>query len=172
MNRELSTQQAAVMASIYKRYANDVRKYIAVSIQDDVEAEDMMHDVMERAMQVDTITEETAHALLIVTAKRKIIDYFRHKGIAKRVSHELTATMNWMDATDAATQMTVRQVLQLEQKAVSRLKGKEAAVYHLWRQGDKTMKEMAVALDINHRSIERYVYDSRRKVAEYIRKAI
>ena len=70
MNRELSTQQATVMASIYKRYASDVRKYIAVSIQDDVEAEDRMHDVMERAMQVDTITEETAHALLIVTAKR------------------------------------------------------------------------------------------------------
>lgn len=172
MNRELSTQQAAVMASIYKRYANDVRKYIAVSIQDDVEAEDMTHEVFERAMQIDTITEETAHALLITMAKRKIIDYFRHKGILTRVHHEMAATMNWVDTTDAATRMTVKQVLQLEQKAVSRLKGKEAAVYHLWRQGDKTMKEMAVALNINHRSIERYVYDSRRKVAEYIRKAI
>ena len=172
MKKELSSQQADMMASIYKRYARDVMKYIAVSIQDDVEAEDMAHDVFERAMQIDVITTESANALLILMAKRKVIDYFRHKAIARSVEQEIAASFCDRDTRDADTQLTIAQVRQLEQRAVSLLTEKQARVYHCWRQGDKTLKEMAVELNINHRSLERYVYDSRRRVTDYIRKAI
>lgn len=172
MKKELSSRQAEVVATLYRRYAYDVKKYIAVCIQDYAEAEDMMHDVFERVMQLDTITKETAQSLLIVTAKRKIFDYYRHKAIVRSISQELSASMSEMDSSDPAIQMTVKQVLSLESKAVMHLNAKETAVYQLWRQGDKTLKEMGVELDINHRSIERYVYESRRKVTDYIRKAI
>lgn len=172
MKKVLSSQQSDTIASIYKKYAHDVRKYIAVSIQDEIEAEDMTHEIFEHAMQIDIISEETAHSLLIIMAKRKVIDYFRHKAIARGAMKDIAYAISEIESSDPAMQMTVKQVLRLEQTAINRLNGKEALVYQCWRQGDKTMKEMALELNINNRSIERYIYNSRRKVTEYIRKAI
>lgn len=154
------------------KYADDVKKYITVSIQDETEAEDMTHDIFEHAMQIDIISEETAHALLIIMAKRKVIDYFRHKTIARGAVDDIAKTTSEIESNDPVMQMTVKQVLHLEQVAVNRLNRKEAMAYQCWRQGDKTMKEIALELNINNRSIERYIYNSRKKVTDYIRKAI
>lgn len=172
MSKELTSQLANLFASIYTKHISDVRKYILSMIHDEMAAEDMAHDIFERIAQIDVISEDTILALMLRMAKQRVIDHYRHLAIVRRVTKEVSATTFAFDTKGADSTIHLRQIRSLEVQAVSLLSPKEQAVYKLWRRGDKTFKEIALRLNINHRTIERQIYLSRKKVTAYIQQAI
>ena len=107
MERNDNPQNRSVVASIYKKYYLDLKQYLVSYTHDVMAAEDMLQDLFIKVMSLDVISEETAKNLLLVMAKRMIIDDARHKAFVRETEKQLMASMESMDHSSMVQRICV-----------------------------------------------------------------
>lgn len=63
-----------LVAKMYEEHAEDIKRYLLSYTHDLMKAEDMLHDLFIKVMQLDLITAGTARNLLLTMARRMILD--------------------------------------------------------------------------------------------------
>lgn len=165
------SQQSDFIARIYERYFADLKFYFLAYTHDEMQAEDMVHNLFLKLMGVDMLVEATIQCLLFTTAHRMIIDDIRHQYYVQKAE---TKTRNGMELScpeDVYDKMERDQLLALEEQKLRTMPKKRACVYRMWRE-EKSMKEIALALNISRRTVEAHVYNATCEMKQFLRKAI
>lgn len=171
MEKEYHTKNRSLIGAIYEKYGDDVKRYLLSYTHDIMRAEDMLHDLFLKVMQLDIITENTARNLLFVMARRVIIDDARHQAYVRKQQESLLYTMNGMEAS-ACAKVETADILAFEQRKLSKMAPKRARVYSMYRHGGLSTEEIARKLDLSIRTVEAHIYLSTKEMKTYLRNII
>lgn len=159
-----------LVASVYNRRRDDIRRiflHSGISMHD---TEDMVQDVFVRLLNVDTITPSTIDALVVTIAYNMRIDYFRKRRLALE---NLSVVQNLSDrSNDTYSIVACRELIRLEDAAISMLGVHSAHAYVMYRRDGMTTKKIAQVMNISQRTVEGHIYNSRRKVRTFIAAAL
>lgn len=172
MERNDNLQNRTLVASIYKKYYTDLKQYLLSYTYDVMAAEDMLQDLFVKVMSVDVITDETAKNLLVVMAKRMIIDDARHKAFVRETEKQLVYSMSSMDTSSVASRIEAADILSFEQKHLAEMPAKRAAIYKMYKHEDMTTDEIVEKLQLSKRTVETHIYLSTKEMKSYLRKII
>ena len=167
----ISSQQSNLIGRIYEQYLGELKLYFLAYTHNEMEAEDLVHNLFMKLMRVDLIVESTVRHLLFTTAHRMIIDDVRHKYYVRQAEIRMKNGMELACPTDVYDKMERDQLLALEERKLSTMPKKRANAYRLWRE-EKSMQEIAVALNISRRTAEAHVYHATCEMKEFFRKAV
>ena len=121
-------QNREVVASIYKMYSPDIKMYLLSYTHDVMAAEDMLQDLFIKVMSLDVITIETAKNLLLVMAKRMIIDDARHKKFVRESNSNIAYTMASQYEQSPAVRVEARDLLSFESRRLAVMPRKRANI--------------------------------------------
>ncbi len=172
---ELTTQHqrdSQLVASLYKRYADDLRRYLCSMLHNREDAEDLLHDLFIKTMNVDLITEASARSLLFIMAKHTVIDLQRHRGFVRQWKADLSKTISYMDQDSVARRVEFADLLTFEQHCLSQLPSKRARIYEMYRHEEMTADEIAVELHLSKRTVECQIYLSSKEIKHYLKHII
>lgn len=167
----ITDQQSDLLARVYVQYLEELKLYFLAYTHNEMEAEDFVHNLFLKMMRLDLIVESTVRNLLFTTAHRMIIDDVRHRFYVRQAEVRLKNGMELASPTDVYDKMERDQILSLEEKKLSTMPTKRANAYRMWRD-EKSMKEIALALNISQRTAEAHVYRATCEMKAYIRMAI
>lgn len=169
--KAITAQQSALIGRIYEQYLGELTLYFLAYTHNEMEAEDLVHNLFLRLMRIDLIVESTVRHLLFTTARRMIIDDVRHQYFVRQAETRMRNGMEAACPADVYDRMEREQLLALEERRLSMMPAKRAAVYRMWRD-EKSMKEIAEALHISRRTAEAHVYHATCDMKEFFRKAV
>ena len=172
MERNDNLQNRSVVASIYKKYYSDLKQYLVSYTHDVMAAEDMLHDLFIKVMSLDVISEETAKNLLLVMAKRMIIDDARHKAFVRETEKQMMASMESMDHSSMAQRIEAADILSFERQHLAEMPAKRAAIYKMYKHEEMTTDEIVEKLQLSKRTVETHIYLSTKDMKSYLRKII
>ncbi len=171
MKKEYHQGNRNLIAAIYEKYSDDVKRYFASYTHDTMRAEDMLHDLFIKMMQLDIITETTAHNLLFVMAKHTIIDDARRQSFMRKQQENLRYSMNSMEVS-ACVKAETSEILALEQQKLSQMATKRARVYKMYRHEELSASEIAQRLDLSIRTVEAHIYIATKEMRTYLKRII
>lgn len=160
-----------LIAQMYTEHAEDMKRYLLSYTRDMMKAEDMLHDLFMKVMQIDLITPGTARSLLIMVARRMIIDDARHIAFVRRQTENIKCSMEYMDHP-GSTMAEVHDLMQLEEARLQAMAKKRACVYRLYRHEGMTADEIAAELSLSKRTVESHIYLSTREIRAYMREVM
>ena len=166
------SQNREVVASVYRRYYTDIKMYLLSYTHDVMAAEDMLQDLFIKVMSLDIINLETSKNLLLVMAKRMIIDDARHKAFVRESSHDIACCVALGYEQSPAVRVEARDMLQFESLRLANMPKKRANIYKMYRHDEISADEIARQLNISKRTVEAHIYLSTREMKEYLRKII
>lgn len=169
--KAITSQQSDLIARIYEQYLGELKLYFLAYTHNEMEAEDLVHNLFMKLMRVDLIVESTVRHLLFTTAHRMIIDDVRHKYYVRQAEIRMKNGMELACPTDVYDKMERDQLLALEERKLNTMPKKRANAYRLWRE-EKSMQEIAAALNISRRTAEAHVYHATCEMKEFFRKAV
>lgn len=161
-----------LIASIYEKYYDEVKRYLRSYTHDEMDAEDLLQDLFLKVMKFDIINEETAKNLLIVMARRMAIDYVRHKSFIHRREQDLSAMASIYDRDSLSRKVEVADLLSLERQHLSKMAPKRAQVYELYRHQEFSALEIAQMLHLSKRTVETHIYLSSKEMRQYLQKSM
>lgn len=167
----ISSQQSELIGRIYEQYLGELKLYFLAYTHNEMEAEDFVHNLFMKLMRIDLIIESTARHLLFTTAHRMIIDDVRHQYYVRQAESRMRNGMDLSSPADVYDKMERDQILALEEHRLSMMPKKRATAYRLWRE-EKSMKEIALALNISRRTAEAHVYHATCDMKEFFRMAV
>ena len=116
MQHDNIQQNRELVASIYKMYYNDLKLYFLSYTHDVMAAEDMLQDLFVKVMSLDIISLNTAKNLLLVMAKRMIVDNARHKAIVRESERNISYTMGSLFEQSPAQRVEAADILSFESR--------------------------------------------------------
>ncbi len=167
----LTSQQAELVGRIYEQFLGELKLYFLAYTHNEMEAEDMAHNLFMKVLRVDLIVESTVRCLLFTTAHRMIIDDVRHKYYVRQAEQRMKDGMELACPTDVYDRMERSELLALEERKLRTMPKKRASAYRMWRD-EMSMKEIAEALHISRRTAEAHVYHATCEMKEFFRKAV
>ncbi len=165
-------QNRDVVASIYKMYYVDIKMYLLSYTHDVMAAEDMLQDIFLKVMSLDIINLETAKNLLLVMAKRMIIDDARHKAFVRESHRDIASSMDSHYEQSPAVRVEARDMLDFESKRLAVMPKKRANIYKMYKHDEFTADEIAQQLNLSKRTVEAQIYNSTKEMKAYLRKII
>ena len=172
MERNDNPQNRSVVASIYKKYYLDLKQYLVSYTHDVMAAEDMLQDLFIKVMSLDVISEDTAKNLLLVMAKRMIIDDARHKAFVRETEKQLMASMESMDHSSMVQRIEAADILSFERQHLAEMPAKRASIYKMYKHEEMTTDEIVEKLQLSKRTVETHIYLSTKDMKSYLRKII
>lgn len=164
----LHQQRMQTLGIIYERYAKDVQCYFFSYCHDKMKSEDMTHDLFLKLTDVDVIYEHSARALLFTTASRMIIDDARHFAYIRKYKQDVTTEIERFDTFSIEKKMDQEHMARVISIKLDQMPQKCAAVYSLFFRKGKRAKEIAKELNIGVRTVEGYIYTSKKQVKEHL----
>lgn len=161
-------KKMAVLAAAYNRHAADLRRYFQAHTHDAMLAEDMTHDVFLRMMRVDVISEDTIRSLLFVVASRLLVDAARHKAYVRRYERDTKARAAAWEQPRVAERIDGERLRRREDRCICMMPERRAQVYRLYFHEEKNSKEISQALNINIRTVEGHIYQSRKQMRKFL----
>lgn len=160
-----------VVASIYKMYYNDLKLYLLSYTHDTMAAEDMLHDMFLKVMSLDIITIDTAKSLLLIMAKRMIIDNARHKAFVRKSERHITDYINMLEQSPMH-RIEAADMLAFEQRHLAKMPTKRAYIYKMYKHDDIPADKIADMLSLSKRTVETHIYMSTKDMRSYLRKIV
>lgn len=161
-----------LVASLYNRYADDLRRYLCSILHNMEDAEDLLHDLFVKVLKVDFITESSARSWLFIMAKNMVIDLQRHRTFVRQLESVLSKTVSDMHDDTMAKRVESADLLTFEQRWLSRLPAKRARIYRMYRHEGMTADEIAAALHLSKRTVECQIYLSTKNIKYYLKRII
>ena len=172
MERNDNLQNRGMVASIYKKYYTDLKQYLVSYTHDVMAAEDMLQDLFIKVMALDMIADETAKNLLLVMAKRMIIDDARHKAFVRESEKQMQLSMSSMDNNSVVRRIEAADILSFERHHLSEMPIKRANIYKMYKHEGCSADEIAEKLKLSKRTVETHIYHSTKDMKAYLRKII
>ena len=161
-----------VVASVYRRYYTDIKMYLLSYTHDVMAAEDMLHDLFVKVMSLDIINLKTAKTLLLVMAKRMIIDDARHKAFVRENHRCIACRVASSYEQSPAVRVEAKDMLQFESLRLANMPKKRANIYKMYKHDEISVDEIAMQLNLSKRTVEAHIYLSTKEMREYLRKII
>ncbi len=153
-----------LVTSLYKRYADDLRRYLCSMLHNMEDAEDLLHDLFIKVLKVDLITEASARSWLFIMAKNMAIDLQRHHAFVRQLETDLSETVSCSDDDTIAKRVEYADLLTFEQHFLSQLPTKRARIYRMYRHEEMTADEIAAELQLSKRTVECQIYLSTKNI--------
>lgn len=166
----LQRQQMLALGDIYQKYAQDVCRYFCSYTHNLMAAEDMTHDLFLKLASVDVINEQTARALLFITASRMVVDDVRHKAYVRKYERYTMEQMDHIDTFSIERKMDNDLMAQVISLQLEDMTPRRADVYTLYFREGLYAKEIAQKLNLSVRTVESHIYQSRKQVTECLQK--
>ncbi len=160
-----------LIAKMYEEHTEDIKRYLLSYTHDLMKAEDMLHDLFIKVMQLDLITAGTARNLLLTMARRMMIDDARHMAFVRKQTENFKGSMDLMELPTSVVAET-NNLLEMEESRLQHMAPKRANVYRLYRQEGMTAEEIALQLNLSKRTVESHIYLSTHEMRAYIRKVM
>ncbi len=157
-------RNAQLVATLYNRYANDLRRYLCSILHNMEDAEDLMHDLFIKVLNVDLITESSARSWLFIMARNMVTDLQRHRAYVRQREADLSKTLSGMHDDATTKRVEYADLLMFEQRWLSRLPTKRARIYRMYRHEEMTADEIAAELHLSKRTVECQIYLSTKKI--------
>lgn len=165
-------QNRELVASIYQMYYTDIKMYLLSYTHDVMAAEDMLQDLFIKVMSLDVISVSTAKNLLLVMAKRMIIDDARHKAFVRESNRDIAAGMALNFEQSPAIRVEARDMLNFESLHLAQMPKKRANIYKMYKHDEISADEIAQQLNLSKRTVETHIYLSTKEMKEYLRKIV
>lgn len=172
MENLLHTDNRKVVADVYERCYDDLKRYITSYTHDVMATEDMIQDLFLKLLSVDIITEHTANHLVFVMAKRMMIDDARHKAFVRRQKKEMKQSLTLYDDFSAVAKIAHDEVAAFETRFLNGMAPKRAQIYKMYRHDEMTSQEIADKLNISKRTVEAHIYLSTKEMRKKMCKAL
>ena len=172
MEPNYNLQNRELVSSIYKKYYTDLKQYLVSYTHDEMAAEDMLQDLFVKVMLLDVIFDETAKNLLLVMAKRMIIDDARHKAIVREAEKELEYSICNLDNNSVARRIEAADILSFENLHLMEMGSKRARIYKMYKHLGMSTQEIVTQLNLSKRTVETHIYLSTKDMRTYLRKII
>ena len=160
MQHDNNQQTSEVVASIYKMYYNDLKLYLLSYTHDVMAAEDMLQDL------------DTAKNLLLVMAKRMIIDDARHKTFVRESERNIAYTMDSLCEQSPAQRVEAADILSFERRHLAQMPAKRARIYEMYKHEELPADKIAEMLALSKRTVETHIYLSTKDMKAYLRKIV
>ena len=131
--------------------------------------EDLVQEVFLKVLGIDVIIEDQLKGLVIQMAYQKRTDYLRHRAYINKVHGELAWRME-QSYTDTDAEM--KDIEQVELKAIDCMSEKDAQIYQMIRFEDKTADEIVLETGLTKRAVESRIYRTRTQVRNAVRMAM
>ncbi len=161
-------QNREMVASIYRRYYMDIKMYLLSYTHDEMAAEDMLQDLFIKVMSLEVITLETAKNLLLVMAKRMIIDDARHKAFVRESHRDIASCVASSYEQSPAVRVEAKDILRFENKRLAAMPKKRANIYKMYKHDEVSADEIALQLNLSKRTVETHIYLSTKEMKQYL----
>lgn len=166
----LSTQRKDLINDIYTKYNKNVYLYVLARIKDKDEAEDLTQDIFLRLMMKGyMIDPHSISSFIFVMARNVVNDYYRMMGKRQR-RDDYFSYVSDTEYEDCDAKINIFNILELENQQMEKMSPACKQVYYLSRFKEMSSMEIADAMNIELHSVNNFLYNSRRKMREYIKK--
>ncbi len=172
MQHDNIQQNHEVVASVYKMYYNDLKLYLLSYTHDVMAAEDMLQDLFVKVMSFDIISLDTAKNLLLVMAKRMIIDDARHKTFVRESERNIAYVMDSLYEQSPAQRVEAADMLSFESRHLAMMPTKRARIYKMYKHDEMSADKIAETLSLSKRTVETHIYLSTKDMKSYLRKIV
>ena len=161
-----------LISSLYNEYADDLRRYLCSCLHNMDDAEDMLHDLFIKVMDIEVIPEKSVHSLLFIMARRMVIDLQRHRAFVRKSQERFLKYNSYMDEDSLVRRVESADLLSFEQRYLSQLPVKRACIYKMYKHEEMTAQEIALKLNLNKRTVESHIYLSTKEMKSYLKNII
>ena len=161
-----------LISSLYNEYADDLRRYLCSCLHNMDDAEDMLHDLFIKVMDIEVIPEKSVHSLLFIMARRMVIDLQRHRAFVRQSQERFLKYNSYMDEDSLARRVESADLLSFEQHYLSQLPVKRASIYKMYKHEEMTAQEIALKLNLSKRTVESHIYLSTKEMKSYLKNII
>lgn len=131
--------------------------------------EDLVQEVFMKIMSVDILIEDQLKGLAVKMAYQKRVDYLRRRAMINKVHDSL----GWqMERSYAHVDAEVRDILQVEMRAIRCMSVMDSKIYQLNRFEEKTADEIVLETGLSKRAVESRIYRTRKLVRDNVRQAM
>lgn len=162
----LSTDKAKrseLIADIYKRMYDVVRRYILRRIGDEhqADAEDLAQDTFVRLLVSGAeLDAEQAPRLVYTVARNQVIDFLRHHAHIRK-AQEYFALHGQRHASVTEEQVVADELERIEADCIKKMPAKMAEVFVLYVHRGWSVPDISDSLDISRRTVENHIFRAR-----------
>lgn len=155
-------------------YYSDLKQYFLSYTKNGMDAEDMVQDLFLKLLTLENvyIVGTTARSYVFTIAKRMIIDDARHRTFVIKASDGLARQQEARDSGNQHNSLVCKQIEDMEHAFVVSLPAKMRETYSLARYEDMDTAEISKTLGVASRTAESNLYQSRKRVREYMRRVV
>lgn len=168
MKDEIHRINESIIAARYVTDYDRVLRFIAQRVTDNAEAENLAQDVWLKLLECDRPINEATLTSLIYTVARNIVnDYLRHLYIVQDAHGELRQSES-IYAQDMESEVVARDLALHEQVRVRCLPAQRRIIYVMSRYEEKSVDEIAAALELSNRTVENHLRLGRKDVRAHM----
>ena len=171
-NQQNTTRSSNVIATAYTDYYQKVFAYIACRINRPQEAEDLAQDVFLRLLGYQQmIQSETVKYFIFTIARNIVTDYIRHYYVRQQAAICLyEQVITYSDETEE--KLLTDHLVNMELRILEKFPSQRKKIYGLSRYDEKSVDEIAEALQLSPRTVENHLFLGRKLMRTALRQCI
>lgn len=170
--KRLNQSDGKFISLLYDKYADELQRYCCYYLHSMADAEDLLHDLFIKVMNLEMLSEESAPSLLFVMARRMVIDLLRHRAFVRKRKENLYREISYMDEDSLARRVESADLLAFERNYLSQLPVKRARIYKMYKHQEMSAMEIAMKLNLSKRTVESQIYLSTKEIKSYLNNII
>ncbi len=165
-NINIALRQDVLISKVYEAKREAIIGFIYKRIGRRVEAEDLAQDVFTQLLSCNTLLNETKLIYLIYTIARNLtIDYLR-RNIRQQKASDYIYLSQESSSSSTEDQIALNDLMLAENRQIETMPAKQSRIYRLAIHEGLPVHEIATLCSISHRTVEHYIYISRREMRQ------
>lgn len=170
--KPITCNKKALICKLYAECHEQLLYYFNSYCHNSATAEDMVHTLFLKLMQLDVIRADTVHGLIFSTARNMVIDKARHRAHIQKVYKSMFPYYERIIMPSIDDKIDMDRILEIEASYISSMPTKRAEIYRLWRDDTMTAKEIATDMNISVRTVEHQIYLATKGIKDFFKKAM
>ena len=170
--RSAQKDRSNMIASAYRAMYGKVYGYVAKRIGHIADVEDIVQDTFESLLRPTLLlSEQTLDRYIYSTAHNLVIDWYRRHA-CKIKAQEYFFAHSPLAIDNAASKVQVSDIVRLESMALSEVGEKGRVIYIMYVHEGNRVKDIAVRMGLNERTVENHIFRTKNRVRESLKKAL
>ena len=159
----------SIIAQYYEAHHDDVARYVAHCLKRPGTAEDIVQDTFLRILNSKyMITPVTMPGLVYKIARNIVTDRWRRRHAAEEHMSRMTHTALAGNTLDTAHVYGYKELKELLDKGIARLKEGRRDIYRINVSGGGTVSDISAMFGLNYKTTESRLVLARKEVRKYI----
>ncbi len=158
-----------IITEYYKVHREEMVLFVAKRIGRSDLAEDMVHDAFLKLLLTDKmITAVTIQKIIYIILRNIMFDYWRRHRVIEEYEHYIKKHSSMTGLTTESV-YSIKEVVNLLEKGVARLTGRQREIYCLNVYQGMKVAEISTILHVEYKSVENHLGVARKKIRKYIK---